>query len=84
MEEFDTLIGLKRLKLIHLNDSKGDLGSALDRHEHIGLGKIGEIGFRPILGNETIKSLPMILETPIDFRRDDQGNLRVAMELASS
>ena len=84
LDEFDTLIGLKRLKLIHLNDSKGDLGSALDRHEHIGLGKIGEIGFRSILGNETIKSLPMILETPIDFRRDDQGNLRVARELASS
>lgn len=83
LEEFDTLIGLRRLKLIHLNDSKGDLGSALDRHEHIGLGKIGENGFRSILGNETIKSLPMILETPIDFRRDDQGNLRVARELAS-
>jgi deoxyribonuclease-4 len=84
LDEFDALIGLERLELIHLNDSKGDLGSALDRHEHIGLGKIGENGFRSILGNKTIKSLPMILETPIDFRRDDQGNLRVARELASS
>ena len=84
LEEFDTLIGFKRLKLVHLNDSKGDLGSALDRHEHIGLGRIGENGFRSILGNKTIKSTPMILEIPIDSRRDDQGNLRVARELASS
>lgn len=82
LDEFDTLIGLKRVKLIHLNDSKGELGSALDRHEHIGLGKIGENGFRSILGNKTIKSTPMVLETPIDSRRDDLGNLRVARELA--
>jgi deoxyribonuclease IV len=84
LNEFDGLIGIKRLKLIHLNDSKGDLGSALDRHEHIGLGKIGVDGFRAILGNETIKSTPMVLETPIDSRRDDLGNLKVARELASS
>lgn len=84
LEEFDNLIGLNRLKLIHLNDCKGDLGSALDRHEHIGLGKIGENGFRYILGDKTIKSTPMVLETPIDSRRDDLGNLRVARELASS
>jgi deoxyribonuclease IV len=84
LDEFDNLIGLKKLKLVHLNDSKGDLGSALDRHEHIGLGKIGDNGFRFILGNKTIKSTPMILETPIDSRRDDRDNLKVARELASS
>lgn len=82
--EFENLIGLRRLMLIHLNDSKGDLGSSLDRHEHIGLGKIGEAGFRAILGNETIKELPLILETPIDSRRDDKENIRVARMLASS
>jgi len=84
LDEFETLIGLDRLKLVHLNDSKGDLGSALDRHEHIGLGRIGKDGFRSILGNKTIKSTPMVLETPIDSRRDDLGNLKVARELASS
>ena len=84
LEEFENLIGIRRLKLIHLNDSKGDLGSGLDRHEHIGLGKIGESGFRAILGNETIKELPLILETPIDSIRDDKGNIRVARMLASS
>lgn len=84
LEEFDNLIGFDRLKLVHLNDSKGDLGSALDRHEHIGLGKIGEDGFRSILRNKTIKSTPMVLETPIDSRRDDLGDLKVARELALS
>jgi deoxyribonuclease-4 len=82
-DEFQTLIGLKRLKLIHLNDSKGDLGSALDRHEHIGLGKIGIDGFRSLLRNKTINSSPLILETPIDSRRDDLGNLKATRVLAS-
>jgi deoxyribonuclease-4 len=83
LEEFDGLIGLKRLKLIHLNDSKGDLGSALDRHEHIGLGRIGLDGFKIILGNKKLSTLPLILETPIDSRRDDRENLRIAREMAS-
>ncbi|MDD1753271.1 MAG: deoxyribonuclease IV, partial [Methanotrichaceae archaeon] len=83
LKEFDGLIGHERLKLVHLNDSRGDLGSTLDRHEHIGLGKIGMDGFRSILLNKTFKRSPMILETPIDSRRDDLENLRVTRELAS-
>ena len=83
LEKFDETIGLERIKLVHLNDSKGDLGSALDRHEHIGLGKLGLKGFRAILHNKTLRSVPMILETPIDSRRDDLGNLQVTRELAS-
>jgi deoxyribonuclease-4 len=82
--EFDRAIGLDRLKLVHLNDSKGALGSGLDRHEHIGLGAIGVEGFKAILGHEKIRALPLILETPIDSRRDDRGNLKVVRELASS
>jgi deoxyribonuclease IV len=84
LKEFDGLIGLEKLMLIHLNDSKGDLGSALDRHEHIGLGKIGKDGFRSLLSSKTFQKLPMILETPIDSRRDDLENLRITRELASS
>jgi deoxyribonuclease-4 len=83
-KEFDNAIGLKRIKLVHLNDSKSDLGSALDRHEHIGLGRIGLGGFRSILRNKILKSVPMVLETQIDSRRDDLENLRVTRELASS
>jgi deoxyribonuclease-4 len=84
LAKFDDIIGLERLKLVHLNDSRGDQGSTLDRHEHIGLGKIGMDGFRSILSNKTLKRSPMILETPIDSRRDDLENLRVTRELASS
>jgi deoxyribonuclease-4 len=84
LEKFDRAIGWERLKLVHLNDSKGAIGSGLDRHEHIGQGMIGEAGFRAILGHEKIRTLPLILETPIDSRRDDRGNLKAARELASS
>ncbi|RJS68325.1 deoxyribonuclease IV, partial [ANME-2 cluster archaeon] len=82
MTHFDEVIGFDRLKLIHLNDSKGGLNSRLDRHEHIGMGYIGEDGFRAILHHDIIKELPMILETPVDDRRDDVGNIRMARMLA--
>ena len=74
IEEFDDKIGLKYLNLIHLNDSINDIGSGLDRHEHIGLGKIGKDGFSAILSHSSIKNLPIIMETPIDERRGDIEN----------
>ena len=83
IEDFNSNIGLQKLKLVHLNDSKGGLGSKLDRHEHIGIGAIGEAGFKTILGSEKLRDLPFILETPIDSRRDDLENMLVARELAS-
>lgn len=83
LDQFKSNIKIEKLMLIHLNDCRGELGSHLDRHEHIGLGKIGEQGFRTILRNETVRGLPMILETPVDSRRDDLGNLNAARELAS-
>ncbi|PXF61493.1 MAG: endonuclease [Candidatus Methanogaster sp.] len=82
MALFDETIGLDRLKLIHLNDSKGGLNSRLDRHEHIGMGYIREDGFKVILHHDAIRKLPMILETPVDARRDDVGNIRMARMLA--
>jgi deoxyribonuclease-4 len=81
LQRFDNLVGLKKLKLVHLNDSKGSLGSGIDRHEHIGLGKIGERGFRNILKSR-LGQLPLILETPVDRRRSDVENLRKVRELA--
>jgi len=83
LDQLESSIGLQMLKLLHLNDCRGALGSRLDRHEHIGLGQIGEQGFRTILGYPAMKGLPMILETPVDSRRDDSGNLRVVRQLAS-
>jgi len=82
LEAFDRILGLRLLKAIHINDSKGKLGSHIDRHEHIGMGFIGNEGFRAILHHQSLKDLPFILETPIDNRRDDLGNLRKVKELA--
>lgn len=64
-------VGLKRIRAWHLNDSKGDLGSHLDRHEHISHGKIGGAGFKRVLHDETFRGLPMVLETPKG--EDDKG-----------
>ena len=61
--EFDRLIGLDRLKVIHVNDSKKGLGSRVDRHEHIGQGAIGLEGFRLLLNDPRVNSRPMVLET---------------------
>ncbi len=62
--EIDSLMGLDKLRVIHLNDSKGDLGSHLDRHEHIGEGKIGISGFKVILGHPRLEKPAYIIETP--------------------
>ncbi|MFY9194472.1 MAG: deoxyribonuclease IV [Methanoculleus sp.] len=82
--ELEDRIGLDPLRVIHLNDSKGDLGSGLDRHEHIGLGSIGEEGFRHILRHPAVRGLPLICETPVDERRDDGGNIAKVRELAGA
>ncbi len=79
--KIDEVIGFEKIKLVHLNDSKGDLNSCIDRHEHIGMGKIGEEGFRNILASR-LGTLPLIMETPKDHRRSDVGNLEKVKELA--
>ncbi len=61
---FDRIIGLDHLKVIHLNDSARELGSRVDRHEHIGKGQIGQEGFRFLVNDPRLRALPMILETP--------------------
>jgi deoxyribonuclease-4 len=62
-EEFDAIIGLNRLVAFHVNDSKRELGSHVDRHEHIGKGKIGKTGFRLLMNDSRFRSIPKILET---------------------
>ncbi|MCS7126273.1 MAG: deoxyribonuclease IV [Aigarchaeota archaeon] len=81
LRDFDEIIGLRLLKAVHINDSKGDLGSHLDRHEHIGMGKIGENGFRELFHNKYIRDLPLILETPVDSRGNFATNLAKCREL---
>ena len=82
LEKFGKSIGFENLKILHLNDSKGEIGCNLDRHEHIGLGHIGEKGLSHVIENINAKKIPIILETPIDERRDDIGNLNKVKELA--
>jgi deoxyribonuclease-4 len=76
IDEFDAEIGLQRLKLIHLNDSKRETGSRVDRHEHIGQGKIGPAGFKNFLNHAKLKSVPLILETPKSDENADRENLK--------
>jgi len=83
LKRFDAIIGLNLLKVIHLNDSKFGLGSGRDRHEHIGMGYIGEAGFNTLFKQEAVKNLPFIMETPIDERRDEAGNMQKARELSA-
>lgn len=74
--KFDATIGLERLQFFHLNDSKKDLGSRVDRHEHIGKGKIGLEGFRLLMNDTRFAEHPMTLETPKEKDlAEDKANL---------
>lgn len=67
LKEFDRIIGIDRLKAIHLNDSKNPLGARKDRHEKIGDGSLGLEGVKSIVTNPMISHLPFVLETPNDL-----------------
>ena len=75
-DDFDKIIGIKRLKLIHCNDSKVDLNSHIDRHENIGEGKIGAKGFKAIVSEPRLQDLDFILETPGGKQEEDIEILR--------
>ena len=78
MEKLDNIVGLKNIHAIHLNDSKGELGSKLDRHEHIGKGKLGLEPFRQIINR--FKHIPKVIETPKEDNMD-AVNLKVLRKL---
>jgi len=82
MKSFDEIVGLDRIRTIHMNDSKKELGSRKDRHEHIGKGYIGLEGFRNIVNDRRLKKVPMILETPKENDlSDDIENLKILRSL---
>ena len=82
MKEFDDVIGLNLLKCLHMNDSKKELGSRVDRHEHIGQGFIGKKGFANIMNDKRIAKVPKILETPKGKEQlEDIKNLKVLRSL---
>ena len=77
MEEFDRILGFHFLRGMHINDSKSDLGSHLDRHENIGKGKIGIEAFERIMNDPRLDGIPMVLETPsrADVNYEDEVKL---------
>ena len=77
----DDMVGLNRLKLIHLNDTLDRLASHRDRHEHIGKGNIGLEGFRRLVCDPRLKHAAFILETPKDSERADRINLKTVRKL---
>ena len=82
MKKFDDIIGLDKLRIIHMNDSKKEFGSRRDRHEHIGKGHIGIEAFRNIVNDKRLKNIPMILETPKEEElKEDIENLKVLRSL---
>ncbi len=81
LADFDRIVGLNRLKSLHLNDSKTEFGSNRDRHENLGDGLIGEDGFRRILGHPALQGLPVILEVPGSGDGPDEDNMARARRL---
>jgi deoxyribonuclease-4 len=86
MKEFDNVVGLDQIRAFHLNDSVKDCGSRVDRHAHIGKGKIGPEPFGWLLRDRRFRNVPMVLETPKgqqDGEECDIINLRTLRELAA-
>jgi deoxyribonuclease-4 len=73
MRKLNRILGVKLVKAIHLNDSKRELGSRVDRHEHIGKGHIGLEGFRLLLNDARFSKVPMYLETPKEENGEPKG-----------
>lgn len=82
-EHFDTVIGINKLKAIHINDSQKDLGSAIDRHADIGKGKIGLKAFELLFNDPTLFDIPKILETPRTELSDYRKNMDILEGLLS-
>ena len=81
-KEFDKHVGIENLKILHLNDARGEIGCNLDRHYHLGLGGIGEEGMKSVVKFANKKKIPIILETPIDDDRNDFENVKIAKGFA--
>lgn len=81
MREFDRLIGLESIRVLHLNDSKKGLGSRVDRHAHIGQGSIGLEAFRFLINDRRFEKIPKILETPKGTGSEDARNLAILRSL---
>jgi deoxyribonuclease-4 len=82
VESFDRLLGIDRLRMVHLNDSRAEAGSRSDRHEHVGAGRIGGAGLGRFLTHPRLDHVTYILETPGMEDGWDEVNIRRALDLA--
>ena len=81
LKEFDKLIGLDKIKVIHFNDSLSTIGSHVDRHQHIGKGNIGLAAMKRIINYPALKDAAFIMETPKKSDNDDKRNLAVVKKM---
>ncbi len=81
LDEIEEMVGLKLIKLIHLNDAAGELGCHHDRHDHIGQGHIGLAGMKRIINHPKLKKIPLILETPKTAIDSDEKNLALVRKI---
>jgi deoxyribonuclease-4 len=84
LRHLDKTIGFKNVRVWHCNDAKAERGSRLDRHEHVGRGKLGLDMFRALLNNRRLKHAAFIAETPIDEAGDDWRNVQALRNLVKS
>lgn len=80
-KKIDATVGLQRLKGMHLNDCLRDFNSRVDRHWHIGEGKIGLAGFKVLLNHTAFREIPKIMETPKETEEDDPRNMKIVKQL---
>jgi deoxyribonuclease-4 len=81
LKDFDKLVGLDRIKVVHFNDSLSPFGSHVDRHQHIGKGKIGLEALGRVINHPALKNAAFIMETPKESDKDDIRNLKIAKKL---
>lgn len=81
VDELDEDVGLENVHYLHLNDSKHPLGSEKDEHAHVGLGEIGDEGFRNFINHDALRDLPMVLETPEEDGKGYAWNVEKCREL---
>ena len=81
LKEFDKLVGLDKIKVVHFNDSLSTIGSHVDRHQHIGKGNIGLAAMKRIINHPGLRDAAFILETPKESDADDRRNIKIVKRL---
>ena len=81
LKKLDKIVGIERVRVVHFNDSLSELGSRVDRHQHIGKGNIGLAAMGRIINHPLLKNAAFIMETPKETDKDDKRNMAAARKL---